>query len=234
MSATAVDGYGDASEDWYLDVSGIGFVTNKKYRVRPKATDDASPDAYEESSYNEVVFTYDTTYPTSTILSPATTKHLWVGIPTISGTAKDNSNSEIASVEVLVKKDAGEVYWLPGDESWEGTSDDWIGVDYSTTTDYWVYTTTVPAWENNYTYRIMVRSTDEALPGGNQTVEVSSATFQYDPLKPTSEVQYPTAEYYSSMPTISGTSEDTKNGEVAGSGLNICPESHSLLAFPSE
>ena len=215
MNATAVDGYGDTSEDWYLDVDGINFNTNEEYRIRPEAADISDP-AKVESAYNDLLFTYDVSYPTAVILSPNTTTHLWVIVPTISGTAEDTSPGEVDKVEVLVKRDAGPGYWNPPD-TWGGVN--WIEVDYSTATDYWVYDTTVPAWADNYTYTLQVRSTDDSLPGGNQVVDVSSSTFQYDPLEPISGVEKPSVEYYSSLPTISGTSEDTLNVTEEGSGL---------------
>ncbi|UCD07526.1 MAG: hypothetical protein JSW41_00930, partial [Candidatus Aenigmatarchaeota archaeon] len=215
FSVEAVDGYfGGTSENWQIDVSTWGFVTDNKYLIRSKATDISNR---EQSSPTERTFTYDTEDPQSTITLPADNS-IVTASPEIKGTSSDNGPGEVSKVEVAIMRKIDSVYWdntitdwdelNPGLEHWTPT--------YSTTSyAYWVYTAT-PTWTPNYKYTIWSRATDDAIPTGNEEVVTSSNTFHYDPNSPTSSVNVPSAAYYKSLTQISGTADDDG---TSGSGV---------------
>ncbi|MDA3793473.1 MAG: hypothetical protein PF545_07480, partial [Elusimicrobia bacterium] len=226
--------WGDLTEDWTVSV-GTPWEEEIDYYIRSRSSDTAGN---LQDSFNDTVFTYDITAPTSTVVDPLTGDDKNWDIANwnsdeknVMGTAMDVNG--INNVELMVKRESG-YYWDGG--GWESdiTVVDWITP--STSDNYQNWKTTGIAWASGERHLVWMRIVDEAT---NKTVysseDVTPNTgeiennnnwimrFRYDKSTPTVSVTEPVKGEYLNYKksTFTGTSVDFDNSGVSYVKLRI-------------
>src|SRR5262249_4529434 len=152
-------------------------------------------------------FTYVTTAPTSTVVSPANNTFVQ-SLATISGTVGSKAGiNAIQQVDVAIYVDTG-AWFNEVNGQFDQPSEHYFTAQTSTSWAVW-YTTGV-AFVNGHSYNVASRALDKA---NNQestfSVGVNSNTFTFETQGPTSQVTYPTVNAVrSSLPYITGTASD--------------------------
>ncbi|MFC1523120.1 hypothetical protein ACFL6Y_11995, partial [Elusimicrobiota bacterium] len=201
----------DGDTDWQYQDDAVSdtFPTwqgERKYRAYYKMTDTAGNPTLD-TVYKE--FTWDISVPTSTLITPPPNGSTYIkSLPTISGTASDNSNtggdteSGILSVEISIEQgsDSG-IFWRVSDKSWQpGGTEIWnstsspsgFNISTATTGDTQWYMTGVstPNWVSSQEYRIRTRVVDQSN-NISRYLDTSSCTFTYDPEPPVQGISFP-------------------------------------------
>jgi hypothetical protein len=172
--------------------------------VRFKAKDSAGN---IETPGAGILFTYDVSKPTSTILIPV--DNGWYSdLPTITGTASDVSG--INKVEVAVgRNDMGTIEW------WDDSVSTFTAVDpiyYQANEKTWQWDNgeaDYPVFESGNEYLVKSIAYDLASNTETAKLDADANWFKFDNAPPVSTVTYPVGgENYSSITTISGSSTD--------------------------
>ncbi|MEK7720936.1 MAG: hypothetical protein AAB359_00945, partial [Elusimicrobiota bacterium] len=196
------------SEAWiYTHASLNGALyTGRNYLVQYKGMDKSTPPNTGPSSdglnalftlaKDSVTFTADRLEPVSRTTFPRDNARLKT-LATITGTAADTDSGIAAMGQIAVSM--REV--SPGTGWWNGFSTGTfsassevfypLSVNLNGTFSGGAWSFGAPALQDGYTYRVRVRATDNALPGGNTEADISSVTFVYDITAPGAAITYP-------------------------------------------
>ncbi|MFN0117549.1 MAG: hypothetical protein ACKVQC_04550, partial [Elusimicrobiota bacterium] len=185
------------------------FVHNTTYYVQARAWDIAGT----TSAFTAVkTIVYDVGSPTSTVTSPV--NYINASQTVISGTAIDNP-ARVATVQLAISSSASgsNGTWYNGTGFTANFGD---GGTYRSTIltqngagagiDLWTFSR--PTLEQGKTYLVRLITTDTAGNVRTQTIG-ESVTLIYDENDPTAFIQDPNQAYEKSLPTISGTSQDS-------------------------
>ncbi|MFA5859733.1 MAG: hypothetical protein WC955_11795, partial [Elusimicrobiota bacterium] len=198
---------GGASED-------DSWVSGKKYSIVIRGKDNAGNIRQTFTVGNDSnTFTFDNEVPVTKVLVPATGNLSYNAMATVSGTVADNTviangyTSGIDTVTVRISYDftTETTYYWTG-TGWNTSSAN-LPVKGILTNTTWYYTANFdwkPGSVNGKTFMVEVWAKDNAV----NTSVISSHTFIYDDVKPTSEVTLPTASEQHTVTTISGTAND--------------------------
>jgi len=201
---------------WSYEVGSVGFANGVQYLIRSRATDNASN--VENSSYG-VVFTFDTTSPSSNIDDPINGNYYNSTVP-ISGSATD-SLSGIHSVEVAIKRLIDNNYW---------STSGWIAVENwlrANGHETWTFDSSNVAWTSGWDYEIKSRAVDNAT---NVEMPSSGHSFYCDLDNPTSTITNPNdGAWLNSLDEITGTFIDTGSSGVQSVGLLLKRESDNYF-----
>ncbi|PIU20707.1 MAG: hypothetical protein COT18_00830, partial [Elusimicrobia bacterium CG08_land_8_20_14_0_20_59_10] len=198
---------GGSAENWSYTHSGLDGKLNQggTYLVQYRGRDKSVPANLGPSSggldsdftvdVDSVAFVVDKSSPVSRVTFPASGQRIKT-ISSISGTSADTPSGVAgpAAIEAAIQETSpGTSWWngvIPG--TFTVTSEDfhalstlgasWDGLNWSFG---------MPALQDGYTYRVSVRATDNALPGGNKETEISSVTFTYDVTAPVGRITWP-------------------------------------------
>jgi hypothetical protein len=182
--------------NWSYDVGPVGFQSGVQYLIRSRATDNASN--VENSSYG-VVFTFDSTKPTSGIIYPINGYSHNSTVPIVG--ASSDTDSGIHSVEVAIRRTNDNRYW---------STSGWLAVENWLLADgreAWSFNGSGVTWTSGYGYEIKSRAVDNA-----SNVETpSTGNFFYSDLdNPTSAITSPTnGAWLNDLDEIRGTFSDT-------------------------
>ncbi|MFC1522936.1 hypothetical protein ACFL6Y_11065, partial [Elusimicrobiota bacterium] len=202
----------DGDTDWQYQDDAVSdtFPTwqgETTYKAYYKMKDVAENETLDTE---KVTFTWDISVPTSTLIAPAPSagSAYIKSLPTISGTASDNSNtggdteSGIQSVQISIEKGVGSgIFWRVSDKSWNaGGLEIWnstsapsgFNISTGTTGDTQWYMTGVstPNWISGQEYRIRSRVVDRSN-NISEHVYTSSSAFIYDPDPPVQAISFP-------------------------------------------
>ncbi|MDO8802826.1 MAG: fibronectin type III domain-containing protein [Elusimicrobiota bacterium] len=182
------------------------LVTGSTYCVQYRGRDKSAPvnegpssdgnDALFTQPKDSVTFIADRLEPVSRVTFPRDGAHI-KALVTVTGTAAD-ANSGIAAmgqIGVSMREVSPGAGWWDGFST--GTFSASSEVFYPLSIDQaaifaggaWSFDS--PALQHGYTYRVRVRVTDNAKPGGNVESAISSVTFVYDITAPAAAIVYP-------------------------------------------
>ncbi len=206
-SWTVVNGGNSSQSGWTQSWNLPSWQTDNTYVIYSSATDRAGNQQVVVSSF---VFSYDITKPTATVTTPASFGY-YSTMAAIAGTTFD-ATSGVQTARINIK--SGTSYWN-GSSGWDITGAiDWLVVSGTANWNY----TNVPSWVSGTTYYITPWTLDFA--GNDSTGNVMG--FVFDNTAPASYISpLPVnGRYYSSLPTISGTSIDPLGTGGSASGVN--------------
>ncbi len=207
---------------WTLTGSSLPVWSNDQaYLVKIRAQDNAQNFSSPISSYT---FTYDNVAPVTVIQKPvgAPSVPRTSGLPIISGTSSDTTNSNINYVQLRIRRNDLQQFYDPATSRTspnfsiaEPGNSAWFTADTSNGYVNWSATFT---WTTGISYAVQARTVDKA---GNISNVVYS-TFTYDTDAPQSFVSVPSSSVIRGLVTVSGTASDggtVVNVEVAVQNL---------------
>ncbi|WP_455392648.1 hypothetical protein [[Eubacterium] cellulosolvens] len=137
---------------WSYNSASVIWVSNTKYLIRSKATDNKSNT--ESPSYGNE-FRFDNIKPTSTITSPTNNSAL-DSLTTITGTASDTGGAGVYYVQICLIRNKDGYYW----NGWYWTNNEtWLTVSGTTS---WTYTHGNTSLSTPGSYHIKSRAVDLA------------------------------------------------------------------------
>jgi hypothetical protein len=209
--------------------SPADLVSGGTYYITSASTDNVKPTGNVESFFSAVrssTFTADLDAPASSMTAPLNGQVL-PSVAQLAGTAADALSGIADAAHIWV---AMEEVW-PGGACWDGgvapagtftvagcpALSNWYRIDqggrggtYNPVSKAW--TVNAPALSPQYTYRVWVRASDNALPANNVQADVaaSSITFTYDPNVPGAGITYPAAggTFIKGAFTVTGTASN--------------------------
>ncbi|MHB9155402.1 MAG: RHS repeat domain-containing protein, partial [Endomicrobiales bacterium] len=212
------------SQDVWFDIGSAGSNWNyvvayptsvwtdaHSYTVKARVTDAGNNLSNASVS---IAFKNDTSEPSSTIAYPQ--PGFYRQVTTISGTATDPNGAQGAGVEgmeVSIYRVANGDYWKENTKSWVTADQQWNAAAYpSPTPPDWSIAISTDPWEHGQTYLIKTRAKDKVINvsqyenGGNGNAGVSVTIDRRDG---DAAFVVPQNINYSSLPSISGTAQDT-------------------------
>ncbi|MDI6756871.1 MAG: Ig-like domain repeat protein, partial [Endomicrobiia bacterium] len=175
----------------------------------------------QDNAYNyaapvtSATFAYDITESTVVVTVPAPAITYYSAMPTLSGTARDDT-SGVQTTRVKVRSGTtGAVHWAG--TGWGSLT--WLLVNGTTNWTYPVGGEQIPTWVSGRIYEI----TPWTLDYSGNTSTGATKTFMFDNTRPDSRITPVPANdvYYSELPTLTGTARDpVPGGETYAAGVN--------------
>jgi hypothetical protein len=139
------------TELWEYDASSVTWESGHKFSVEVRSTDNGNNQEMQGPVHT---FSFDSEIPSVTI-DPVLEGAYLTDLETISGSSQDSGGSEVASVEIAIKRNSDDHFWDSGqwveDETWIPT----IG------TDQWSFDSQDVAWSSDMSYSLMARAWDK-------------------------------------------------------------------------
>ncbi|MCK5582927.1 MAG: hypothetical protein KAI33_04015, partial [Elusimicrobiales bacterium] len=198
------------------------LVNGNNYLIQYKGKDKSLPvnegpssdgtDSIFTVAKDSVSFIADKVAPVSRVSAPVDNSKM-KAMSQISGTAQDIlSGIDVkGQIEISIQEiSPGNAYWtgvVPG--TFTAASETFYSLDdatFNSSYDGLNWNFDSPELRDQYTYRIRVRARDNAAPGGNTEVDISSVAFTYDFKDPSAAITYPApASKLKALALVSGT-----------------------------
>src|SRR3989339_622377 len=186
---------------WNYNGAVVLWEDGKTYIVKSRGKDGANN---TETGSALITFKYDTTVPTTTIVSPSNGGKI-KALTVITGTSSD-ATSGMSALYISIKSLA-DTKWYNG-SSFVDASEKWL----SPTAGLQNWNYTAPTWGDGKSYLIRKYGIDNA---GNSETPGTGNSFTFDTTAPTSSVTSPvTGSQIYASPTLSGTAYDASTGIV--------------------
>ncbi|MBN1823053.1 MAG: IPT/TIG domain-containing protein, partial [Endomicrobiales bacterium] len=192
---------------WQIDVSSDAWEDGATYIGQSKGW---GPAGFENPV--DRTFYIDRTAPAGSVSDP-TDDGYYQTITQIAGASNDTAPGQVEQVEVEIKKTIGvDDYYYDGGQ-WLLNTPTWVQASANTppfdsSDEPWTYTVTYASecWKTQDEHYIRIRVSDKSTPA--KTYNTTAITVHIDTIAPTSDLFYPKAGLYNSIPVISGTAAD--------------------------